>query len=1109
MTQSNIKASQYIKDTVERKSCSNAPISGCKICHKKGIPIFPVRYTVCMIEGHEEIPILPDDLIKSLTTIRLDQALSDEGNLLNTQPLSRYILKKLRKGYLYIYDEIYNGQWQCMGIMPGGELLPFPPAHPIPPEEISAFTCKNTDTTTEHLASLLTIPVSNTSRKIYIAFTEYPWSIEQIDHMKKNKGLISKYMQEFIIDKTDEECIHKNNGLIKSPDNIVKYLPEYNSYVSSLASQDLIYSPEGLNNIYEDELNKAFIKTSLSPKNHKGLMLIVNDEIAIIKQLKEYRHLIQNNLEKSILERGGEQGVREYYWLKTVQLLEESLKKQFNNNMLNVENKIKKEYSEEEYSLYEKDSKEYTKMVINSTSSNIPSSLFHDSSNEIRNLYREIRNIKSLKQQTINEFNRYYSLEQRKNLEKNFNPIIEDIIKKNTQLDADYCKWVRFGLLPALDRHDQENLEHSMYAVSIIASILDDGSILSNNSRWLWSWLHENSQKDCNSILNRGILLNHKNSRKAYGEILEQDSEEANKLDKAPIPPLNTLKLKQWYDIIKKGQKLSEKYKDITNKELSWKAGWSDFRKPYDQLRNASATSRTALWQKNYSEALSWIITGRKMEGELTHSIRQLQISGMVEAALSNQPPDDYMLKATKYNVQSQILYSIIEINYEHITNTTPGVLNNIYSHGSFKTGNTEYTHNAGGNFIIKNAYSPNQIKIWAAHINDYSEKVEDNLLARFIANELSSNEILKYEKVILDEQKKVAESWSNGKKFVISANMLMAGYSLITTFEDLKKHPENMEKWWKATGSFIGFTQSVCDYFSNSLASSSESTGGLSYRVVKALTPLNRTQIAKLAILSKAGGNLLSKTLAVIGIVDGIISMIKSYEKYLHGGTSLDLYVGVALGGLSIIGGIVTIALGAAVLIPVTLTLIILTIGGIFFLTHLIPENIENWLRRSIYGKYQKNVMGGVFNNIEEEQSSLQMVLRGITANIFLENKKVYYATTAPSLHVQDDNYILSIVLSFSDTTPTSLKIETRDPKTNTLLFSLKSIDQSLHLEATHYGNNKEYFPNITVAHKEKNQLKIIEIECSLGEHSSNEYKVSVEIDNDLAKDTYYVKKI
>lgn len=1102
-----------IKNYTEKNSCSNAPASGCKQCNKNGIPIFPVRYTVCSIAGHEAIPTLPDDLINSVTSIQLDKILSTQDKEQNISPLNRYILRKLRKGYLYIYDELYGGQWQCMGVMPGGELLPFPPSTPIPPEKLIEFICQKNEVN-EHIASLVTIPFSTTSRKIYTAFVEYPWSIEQIKLMTKDKTARSRCMQEFTIEKHDKECINKNQGLLRPIYEVEQYLPEYNSYISFISSHDLAFSTESLNNIYEDELKRAVDKVNSSPHHHKGLMMIINDEIAIIEQLKEYRHSLQNNLEKNILERNGEQGVREYYWLKTVNILEESLKQQFDNNAKRIKYKIDNTFTKKEMDRYNKDQELLARHNENSIGNGFATSLGNQTSNQIRDLYNEIDKTNTQKEETIKELCRYYSQSKRKELNDYFKPIIEEINEKNNKIDANYCKWVKFGLLPALDRHDQVNIEHSMYAVSIIASALDDGSILSNDSRELWIWLHNHSQKDSDSILSRGILLNHKETRRAYGELLEQNNEGVNQINDVPIAPLNTLKLKQWYDLIKKGQKLSEKHNDIKIKELSWKAGWKDFKKPYDQLRNASATSRVALWNKHYSEAMSLVLTGKKLEGELVHSIQQLQISGMVEAALQGKPMESYMLEARKCCVQSSTLYKIIEINSSIISNTTPLALKPIYNSGSFKTGDKNYTHTSGGNFIVNNPYPSEYIEIWTSQMNKPLEKSREAIIAEGIANDLTKRDMQKYEEELLSDQKKIAESWNNEKKFVISANILMAGYSMMTAFEELKKHPDSLEKWWKAAGTFIGFTQSVCDFLSNSLASYSETAGGLSYRMTKIITPLNQTQIAKISALNKAGSNLLSKTLAIIGIIDGIISIIKAYDKYYHGGLTTDFYVEAGLGTLSIIGSIITIALGSAVLIPVTITLIVLSIGSVFFLAHLVPQNIEVWLRRSLFGKEQKNVIGGIFRNLEEEQSSLQMVLRGITVDIELKNEIVYYAKTAPSLgsSSSDDDYVLKINMSFSDTPPSVIIIEIRDSQTNSLQTLLKAYNQEL--EFYELPQKNIFFQQDTLAKKidstkiEKQNVIYSNISYRLGKYASNEYKITIDVDNNLAKDTYHVKK-
>ena len=87
-----------------------------------------------------------------------------------------------------------------------------------------------------------------------------------------------------------------------------------------------------------------------------------------------------------------------------------------------------------------------------------------------------------------------------------------------------------------------------------------------------------------------------------------------------------------------------------------------------------------------------------------------------------------------------------------------------------------------------------------------------------------------------------------------------------------------------------------------------------------------------------------------------------------------------MTMGALTIAGAVLTIAIGGAVFLPVMLVLGVIFFGLCNSLVHLIPANVENWLRRSVYGKDQKYVMGKIFKNFEDEQASLNMVIEGIT---------------------------------------------------------------------------------------------------------------------------------
>lgn len=1021
-----------IKAASQRKSCSNALISGCKSCKRlPGIPIFPVRYTVCSILGNDSIPSLPDEIISKFTSITLDHYIDDEGILKKGMPYNRYILRKLRKGYLYIYDEIYGGQWQCFGIHPDGELTAFAPDNPIPPMSLANFSCKNPNNT--YASSVLTVP-SGESRNLYISYVEYPWSIEHMDRLRTNTLMRQSCMQKFRIENNSNDSLASSEGLLRPKSELIKYLPEYHSRHSQYAIGNI----KAISDISRGTLTqetaydetKYAIETALSsvadtPQVHPGLMMIVHDEIGLIEQLKNLRKEPYNKVKIKAIERPNGLGLREMYWLQSVQKLEEGILQQFNEEI----EQIKRKDSPEAHEQY---IKEATKL-FNDFADNphnpspLESSSYTPSSSLVKTHERDVVNTSLMAGKVISEFKKYYDNNKRKQLEHYFNPHFEHIQKSKLMLDANYCDWIKGNLETAIKRYDTTNIENSSYAVHILASLLDEGSILSINSSRLWQWLHEESEKNSSSLIARGICINNDEIISHYDTAQIETDPNEFKANKAPSVYLDTLKLKNWYDIIKKGQKLKEKRNDIMTKELTtplnaWRAGWKDFWKPYNQLQQAISTSKITLYQQHAAQLKAEMPVTWDKAIDPSPTIKQLQITGAIKAALMKEPLDAHTFKLSKVKVSYEDSLSSIKINNSSYAEKNSQFSD--YTPSSFKTGNKTPSNVAFGNFpysrqdildnlvhkiadpkrsqtqpdshrhlfytepninLKREAYNKNN----SATKNNFKYGKGTNLVElksqrkiEYIAISDLSNDILEgmlteEEKVLIAEQKKVAEAWTTGKSSIIFANLIMSFINLKEAIDSLGKKDAGLVEFWKVIGTSIASIQAAGDLISNMT----------SYRSANSLNIVEQIDLAKQANLLKFEANLLSKTVAIIGIVDSIITFAKAYKKYKNGGTARDMYIEMTIGSLSLIGSVATLCAGSAVLTPVILTLLVIIIGLSFLLTHLVPKNIENWLRRSLYGKDQETVKGKVFKDMLAEQSSLQMVLKGITVDVELNH--------------------------------------------------------------------------------------------------------------------------
>ena len=816
---------------VKQTSCSNSPATGCKVCQRlPGIPILPIRYTTCRIDDYKSIPSIPYDITKSLATISLDTYIDKDGSLKTGKPINKYILKKLRKGYLYIYDEIYNGQWQCFGVYSTGELVPFAITTPPALKNLNDFYCNSNTVRTER--NFFTIPFG-TERYIYVAYVEYPWSPEHMDKLTKDVSLRKQAMQSLLIGPEIKSCVDKNKNVFKL-NSIIPYLTEPFSPTTS-SSNKTIY-----NNIIKDEkqlstANSYDIYKAANTINNKssasliidpyGLSIIIEDEIGIIEQLQITKNDLYNHFKEKVTERDGENGLRDLCWLQAVQQLEHGIKTSFDNKIKD----IKKNISSEHLKIYQQENlktiakleiearhldttqlKQYNGFPIEELEGYEDINNWDPRATDVQQKNYEIINLSQQSYDTLTQYKRYYHQSKRQELENYFLPLFEKVEIEKIQLDADYCFWLKYGLIKALKRHDQTNIQYSIGAVDIISRLLDNGTIISKNSENLWSWLFEDSQSNGSSVLIRGCLLNN------Y-DLLNQYSIECQQ---TPLWNVDLLKAKHWYDIIKKGQKLYEKKADIFKKEFvspikGWQAGWDDFKKPYRLLQKASTTARIALWNKSYAQAYSTAIKPTISEIELALANRTLLLAGVIDAGMENDPFTQHLFGMKKLVIRADALYEAIERNAKSARKVVPNAVKEAFHPSAYKTSASE------GNFPTSKITDKNLVYFWTA--TDFpvatpsKEKIERaKMEATVIADNITQEDIEAAEQEIIKEQEKVANSLTAGKIYVTAGNLLMSSYSLLSAISDLSHNPSSIEKLWKTLGSFVGLCQSYNDIMSN-----------------------------------------------------------------------------------------------------------------------------------------------------------------------------------------------------------------------------------------------------------------------------------------------------
>ncbi|MBZ9556826.1 hypothetical protein KGQ96_01935, partial [Halomonas coralii] len=279
----------------------------CAFCERKGLPILPVRYAVCeRNDRNSGIPELPESRIREFTDIMLDQSLEvgEEKPVANSRmvpssvekvvsgssdnQVNKYILRQLRQGYLYLYDQDNpeGMYWYAYAITADGKYYQFPVLNPKPLDKIE-FSCKNKPNDALN-ASLITLPNPDKSRILYYAFTEHAWPPEHIQMVGGDRAWRDTHMQKVDI----KAWVNGDAQAFAYGTNELGWVAEYSDGADDLSEQfwssgpqRKLFDREQLKNAMDLRLDHA-----ASRYQGKGLILAVKDEAGIIDELNAYRH---------------------------------------------------------------------------------------------------------------------------------------------------------------------------------------------------------------------------------------------------------------------------------------------------------------------------------------------------------------------------------------------------------------------------------------------------------------------------------------------------------------------------------------------------------------------------------------------------------------------------------------------------------------------------------------------------------------------------------------------------------------------------------------------------------------------------------------------------
>ena len=165
-------------------SCSPG---GCPSCVKTGLPILLVRPGL----AEKTYATGVEESIRPLLTKVADADLSHSG----------YAMRTLRRGYVYAYYETPHTPdiqaqdgWQAHVVDDGGYLTPYP-IDSLPAADSSerpAFSCERT--AGYSAAMLFVVPDAKNTDKVWVAFSEHPWSEKVRENYAASESLREKRM---------------------------------------------------------------------------------------------------------------------------------------------------------------------------------------------------------------------------------------------------------------------------------------------------------------------------------------------------------------------------------------------------------------------------------------------------------------------------------------------------------------------------------------------------------------------------------------------------------------------------------------------------------------------------------------------------------------------------------------------------------------------------------------------------------------------------------------------------------------------------------------------------------------------------------------------------
>ena len=1030
LLKSKNKIDNIINISAKQSVAEKSSVDGCDKCDKKGLVFLPVRYAVGEIKDLKKYS-LPESRVKEFTDIYLNESVNKNGQKKERPAKNCYILRKLRKGYLYIYDNHPKlPLWVCYGVNDNGELISFPAASPKPLDDLKPMdNCTKGDGHPAR-ASLVSLRDPSVNRTIHIMFLEVALDITRLEWIASNPEWRDKNMQAL------EVSSPQNSPYYFSRSEIPKFVPEYDdSRDPYTLLKYQMWQGRYANKVTGDIARRLRMDTCdvlweqmdairCTNGGVDGFMLAIKDEVGIVEQLDAQRVYPTAVLQRDMLPGDTKDPLqpsnktlneRNYKWYLAVQQFQEIMQsmkirdeeidenyiapgqKQTYKQVLEELEERKKEIPDvinrytRMYHNYESLSEEDKQKVVKNKEEDYYNYLARKKRSYEREWAVCRRTEISKRDSAVKEVGDYYNGNDWNCIDSVVGEYVERIKKDTPIFDDDYSLWVISHLNSAIMRYDESSFMHCGHVASIISDALQHG-VLSPASYWMWNTLQ--NFNDEGKILLRGFTFN---MPSVFSEISE-----------SLAPAQGKDKLEEIKSIIKGSKKCYGKFKKAYDKAKSdslKKAFWDKgdiqiYFESFKKLTQVNINVTAISWLSDAAHNLAQEDAFANRYSVNFNSEKRLyalnEAARSVSDVLSEKEPST--IRVAKYTITLGELSKLGDAVNVALVGVPDDVARPIAQHYS-------HLNSVGANFA--NVDISNNINVDVFVVGD--SVTINNLDASYAKRLSATNSVIDFHD---KHQQAFVELFKNPKKsFDTITGKVAVITACINATKSVMKNSTDMDAWCKCITSWLGVFQLVVD------VTSWRYTRLARMEFVKAGADVGKKLFSDTKIrdfLKQKGEGLSEEAVKRVGryVVNTEVCILASkglthlmtlasfydaWKGYLQvadmkrkGALRRDI---VALSAKVIIDLVSSIVIGLCVtsfFIGAFLGLLIFGITSLFIKKRLVPECIQGWIRRSKFGKERETVLGRPFKDMNEEQESLRLLLKGVVVSATVDNGKL-----------------------------------------------------------------------------------------------------------------------